>query len=518
MYHTYRTQRRTDDRPKPSSLDKRRAKSGATSASDASEPAVTKYDIHRTREIVSAVVGGMLDTGDNDSAPVAGDFDGDGRYSDPILQLVRRLPGYGLAHEVQLLTLHLMRKYSPTLDNTIGLCRRLEGDLVIHSEDEGLERALTDWARQVPVGYIASEVAMTGLDTYLDMLADGADEYGMGVGEMLLTPEGNDVARLVTPNMRTIQLADRDADGLWEMYQRQTDRVTADSVQPEERGTGRIDNRRTVQTLVFRPSAEDPWPYPLAWSAMQSTEAVMRMYHSVLNGWWRHGDPSLLNKIEFDADSSTDMTTLPGAAPDGGDLQVPTALFVLSDRLKDVMEARRKGQVRDANVYVDGGSLASETLGDVDATLLKYFRDHASVFDGHVVSAAPLPAFLFPHIEAGGDGLGSTRSQSMASIAATATDRRNARKLTLAKQVLDTHLTLQGDSRFVGQYSLDTQAVDIMDDKLRAEAEQVQADADASRVVTASQLFNPDGSRRFQGDAERYLEEHGLYPSDNPNA
>lgn len=452
---------------------------------------------------------------DGDGPQVAG-YQGYGR--DPIQGVVKSLSGHGYAHRLQMLTWHLMRQYSPTLDNVINMCRMLEGDTVIRSEDEGLERELTERYRSIPIGYIASEASQTGLSSYLNLMADAADEYGLGVGEMLVSAEGDRIARLVVPNTRTISIREVAGTGLYGLYQSQTERVTAESIQQDERRDQRIDTYGTVQTLVFRPSAEDVWPQPLAWSAVTSTEAVLRMYQSVLNGWWRFGDPSLLNKVEFDPDSNMEMITLPNAGPDGGDLKVPTALFVMSDRLNEVAKARRQGKVKDANVFVDGGDLSSETLGDVDASLLKYFKEHASVFDAHVVEAAPLPAFLFPHIEQSGDGLGSSRSQSIASIAATAAEHRNARKLQLAREIIDADLTLRGEAQFVGQYRLETEAVDIMDDKLQAEADKMRAEADAQVIENVVQAYEATGERRFSGDAERHLEEAGIYPSANPNA
>lgn len=434
---------------------------------------------------------------------------------DPIQQLVRRMPGRGLTHDVQLLTFHLMRRYSPTLNNVIRISRALEGDLVIRSEDEGLERELTDWMRQVNVGYLAGNAAHTGLDTYLNMMASAADEYGMTAGEIRLMDNGRGIERLVVPNARTLSTSDRDGDGLEELYQSQTVRRTGGTQGRRQR---RLDDKETVQTLSFRPTANGTWPQPLAWAAVQSTEAMMRMYESVLNGWWRFGDPSLLTKMEFDAEASPDMVTIPGAAPDGGDMEVPASLLMLKDSLQKVMEARRNGEVGDAFGFSDGGSVESETLGEVDSTLMDYFQEHASVFDSHVVAAVPLPAFLVPSVETSGDGLGSSRSQSMASIAATATKRRNNRKRPLARQVLNTELTLRGDSQFVGEFRVEYEAIDILDDKLRAEAAAKEAEAEATTIQNVVQKYTEDGERRFSGEAERHLEEEGVYPSDNPNA
>lgn len=432
--------------------------------------------------------------------------------ADPIQQLVRRMSGRGLTHDIQLLTYHLMRRYSPTLNNVIRICRSLEGDVIIRSEDEGLQRALTEWVNSVKVGYLAGSAAHTGLDSYLNVMASAADEYGLSAGEMYLGEEGRGVRRLVTPNPRTLSTSDRNNDGLDELYQSQA----------RQRGQGRrqkrIDDKETVQTLAFRPTANGPWPQPLAWAAIQSTEAVMRMYDSVLNGWWRFGDPSLITTMEYDSDASPDTVRIPGAAPDGSDIEVPAALLMLKDSLKQVMQARRRGEVGDAYGYSDGGDVKTETLGEVDSTLMQYFREHASVFDAHVVSAAPLPAFLFPHIEQSGDGLGSSRSQSIASIAASETMSRNARKRDLAKEILNTELTLRGDSQFVGEFIVDFEGVDILDDKIRAEAAKDEADATATRIQNAVQLYTEDGDRRFSGEAERQLEEEGVYPSDNPNA
>lgn len=503
MYHDFRTQRRTSSRPEAPTLN--------GSASADTSATLTGPERKRARMYVNGLTSNLVEDLAHTHDPTSAGYQSS---VDPIQQLVHRMPGRGLAHDVQMLTFHLMRRYSPTLNNVIRICRSLEGDLIIKSEDEGLERELTQWARQVDVGYLAGNASFTGLDTYLNVLASAADEYGLGVGEMDLMDNGRGVDRLVTPNSRTLSTQDRDGDGYEELYQSQSIRQG----RVQGRRQRRLDNEETVQSLTLRPTANGSWPQPLAWAAVQSTEAVMRMYESVLNGWWRFGDPSLMTTMQFDSDANPDMVTLPDAAPDGGDLDVPAALLMLKDSLKKVMEARRNGQVGDAFGFSDGGEVQSETLGQVDSTLMGYFREHASVFDSHVVSAAPLPSFLFPHIEQSGDGLGSSRSQSMASIAASETVTRNNRKRPIARQVLNTELALRGDSQFVGQFRVEFEGVDILDDKHRAEAALREAKAEATQIQNTVQKYTEDGERRFSGEAERELEEHGAYRSDNPNA
>ena len=491
-----------------------RGRSSNGSADPAEQPdavsMATPAPYAAAQQMQAARMLGQQLSSDEDNGYHTAQYDpGSGYGVDAIQRLVQRMPGYGLQHKVQMLTFHLMRKYSPTLHHAIWMCRWLEGDISVESEDEDLQEELSEWIETIDVGYFAESGAMTGLDTYLNLMASGADEYGLAVGEMIPNDEATAINRLVVPNVRTLTASDNDNDGLYELYQSQT--ISIDD--GTQRQLTRIDNSPFTQTITFRPSSEDVWPDPLAWAAVQSTEVVMRMYQSVLNGWHRHGDPTLLNKLEFDSDSDIKTVTLPGAAADGGDMEVPQALFVLADRLKEAANARRRGEVKDANVYVDGGSLTSETLGNVDSTLLKYFRDHASVFDGHIISAAPLPSFLFPHIDGGGDGLGSARSQSMASIAAAATERRNRKKRALARQTIDMHLVLSGRSDAVGRYSVATDSVDVMDDKLRAEAAKIQEAANKERIANLVQLYTEAGQRRFTGEVERQLEESGLYPS-----
>lgn len=508
MYSTFRRTRNSRDLPaRPQAHDQ------ATANASADTMAIPAPYAAAQQMQAAKALGQQLSSSEDDSNQIARLDPASGYGFDAIQRLVQQMPGHGLQHRVQLLTFHLMRKYSPTLHHAIWMCRWLEGDMAVESEDDALQDELTEWIETVDVGYFAEHGAMTGLDTYLNLMASATDEYGLAVGEMIPNDEATAIERLVVPNVRTVTASDRDGDGLYELYQSQTVNLRDGA----RRQLQRVDDSPMTQTLTFRPSSEDVWPEPMAWAAVQSTEVVMRMYQSVLNGWHRHGDPTLLNKIEFDTDSDMEMVRLPGAAADGGDMEVPQALFVLADRLNEAAKARRRGEVKDANIYVDGGSLTSETLGDVDSTLLKYFRDHASVFDGHIISAAPLPSFLFPHIDGGGDGIGSSRSQSMASIAAAATERRNRKKRAMAREVIDMHLILSGRSDAVGQYSIQTDSVDVMDDKLRAEAAKMQQQADEGRISNIVQLYNEAGERRFQGEAARMLEENGLYPSQREN-
>ena len=231
-----------------------------------------------------------------------------GQYRHPILQLTRDLHGYGVHHDTQMLLWHAMREYIPPLDAAISNRRALEGDLLIEADDEGLEEELRDWWELIPVGILGEQSTYQGGDVYLNMLSDNADEYGLGVGEKLLERGGTGIRRLVAPNMRTISSADRDQDGIFELYQNSTDQLEREDIDPGD--LSRLDNRPTVDVMAFRPSTENEWPYPLAWSLKQTGEAFLRIVESTINGWWRFGDPSMHFNLQFDAEAEPDLVTV----------------------------------------------------------------------------------------------------------------------------------------------------------------------------------------------------------------
>jgi hypothetical protein len=121
---------------------------------------------------------------------------------------------------------------------------------------------------------------------------------------------------------------------------------------------------------------------------------------------------------------------------------------------------------------------------------------------------------MYPSIQQVGDGLQSKRSTNMALAAAVAAGKRNRRKKAVARDVLDTLLTVRGDAQFVGSYELHFDRLAIMDEKVQADADLQQAKADQQAAKVAGLAFGPDGARRFSGEAEDYLERNNVYQSE----
>jgi len=427
------------------------------------------------------------------TAVQAGDLDGVPTRH-PILQITRHRYGHGHFKELQLIVYHVMRRYVPTLDSAIKNRRMLEGELKVGSDDEGLKGAIEDFIQSVSVGY-SSDAPQKGLDTYLDLLSDKADEYGLVAGETRI--DGSSIERLVVPNPRTLTLEDRDGDGLDELCQ--TQRSRAPDTQQR-----RIGNSDRVHTLTFSQPTEEGWPRPMAWSLVTQTEAVLRMYEAVANGWYRFGDPSMLFTEEYDED-----TNPPVESEDGN--QVPTSIQSLASQIADVMAKRKKGKTADAFHSVKGASVGAEVIGNVDASLMQHFGDHQSKYNGLIVAASQTPRWMYPNLEMSGDGMNASRAQNENSLAAEAAKKRDRRRLRIARDVIDRYLTLQGDARFTGRYELKWNRQSLANRKLEAEARKLEAEGDAQHVKNANVLFSSDGVRRFDGDAEAYLEDKDVY-------
>ena len=407
----------------------------------------------------------------------------------PVLQITEQMNGAGLAHDVQLLVLHAMRRYYPTLDAAIKLRRVLEGDVYPECDDEVLEDELRERWETIPVGYVDGPGSVTGGNAYLDALADGADEYGLAAGEIVLGEDGRP-ERLVVPCPRTLSMRPT-GDGVRRRYE-----LHHSTGARSERLQGAL-----VQTLAFRATTEGPWPEALAWTLVATTETVLRMYGSVGAAWWRFGDPSLLLGLEYDKDADPDTTSVAGVT-------VPSELLGFKNTVETVMQARRSGRVGDAYVATVGAKIQNQVLGDVDATLMRYFREQTSALDSLLVPLSDVPVWLFPSIQRTGDGLGGSLSQNQASIATTGAHKRNWKKRRLGKRALDAMLVADGDAALVSRYTMEATEVNILDEQLIAETRLTTANAVAAEIENAVQLFDDEtGAPRFQGEALGYLED-----------
>ena len=145
--------------------------------------------------------------------------------SQTIATLSRQLPGRGLGQDMQLFMYHLIREALPIVQSGLANRRYLEGKLIVESEDEGLRRALTEWASEVAFGEEVEGFTISkGLSNAINASADNADTYGLGVIEPILDDAGRQIERLHLPKTRTLYLKRDPAQGgllgPYRMYQR----------------------------------------------------------------------------------------------------------------------------------------------------------------------------------------------------------------------------------------------------------------------------------------------------------
>lgn len=427
-----------------------------------------------------------------------------GSTASPILQITRKRHEDGKRTEELLREYHAIRRYNPTLDAVVRNRRTLEGDIVIDAEDEGLQQALRDFAESVPVGALAGRSSLKGLNTYLRMSADSADEYGLGVGEIVIDASGRMIDRLYICDSRALSTRDINNDGIYQLF-----------VQ-KKAGKQRIDDMPTVQVLSFSYATDGPWPAPLAWSALQVCETILRMGESAANEYWRFGDKTLITYQEYDPEAAAEIDS---QARDSGDdegdnvtpIEVPLSLFLAKEMFADAFAARRVGDVADLFTFITGGTMRTEVLGGTDIGIMDKLREHWSLFDGVLVALSNTPVWMYPHLVQSGEGLGSERSRAQALIASTDAHRRNAIRERVAREVLDMHLVLNGEARQLGRYDLSFESASILDAKFAAETRKVEAEAEAQEIENVAQKYDEGGTRRFLLEAARELEEKGLY-------
>ncbi|MEM8599294.1 MAG: hypothetical protein AAGF99_05195 [Bacteroidota bacterium] len=484
------------DRVFPSSRSGDRLAERATARRSA-EVRTSAMRMHAARRL-----GFQLSTAPNENATIAGLQQ---QHRHPILALAEHRPGDGLAHQVQLAVYHALRVYLPTLDSAIHNRRQLEGTLVITSDDDSLAEMLTEWAEAVPVGYVDAGVdggPLCGLADYVDTLASAADEYGLAAGEALLTDDARDIARLLVPCPRTLGLRRFPAAQGRQRDMRQL-------VQTDSRGQVVLDGQ-TIQTLAFVPDAEQPWPRPLAWSLVQAGEVLMRMYQSVVQGWWRFGDPTLLNTLSYRLGKDDPTPPLTSVGEGDAAVDVTTAIVSLKATLDAAMQARRMGYAADAYAEAFNAEIKSEVLGSVDATMMRFFSEHASTFDAYVVARSDTPAWMYPSLDRAADGLGGDLSKNQTILAGVAARKRNKKRAAVARQVLNLLLTIRGEARHIGRYDLEFDVVSIVDDMAYAELQSEQAEAASTVIANAEALFDENGAPRYTGDAADYLQQHGV--------
>jgi len=417
----------------------------------------------------------------------------------PIETLVQRLSPNNISLQHELYLRHAIRSNLSDVTTALLYRRALEGDLVIESDDQVLEEELREWASSIPVGPILGEGAPMGLNLYLDIMADTADEYGLAVGEKAY--RGRRLERLLTPDMRTFDLERVQGSSASRLVQDQTGNKV-----PIEGGT--------IHSLVFKGSSTKRWPPAMIDGAVLPAEALLRMIISMNTIWLKAGDPPMLYSIQYEKDAPVPKTTF--TLPDGSTVTADKNLQQLYSAINQVKQARRRGIMAEIVLSVVGGEIkADPVFGDVTtAGLVKEAEPHFRIASGLIAQLSELPDWLFASGTNKVEGLGSNRANAQASIAFSAAERRRRKISPIARDILNAHLLAERSTRSVDNFRLSWSVPSIINEEIVERTRREASAADVGFIRASYELYNPEGGE-LTDEQREYLTRRGVLVDEN---
>lgn len=413
----------------------------------------------------------------------------------PIDVLVRRLSKGNISLETELHLRHTLRENLSDLQTALLMRRALEGDLIINSKDEGLQEELRAFAKWIPIGYVTNKDLTTGLDLYLDIMADTADEYGPAVGE--IGYEGRRPSRLLTPDMRTFRLKNNPGQEFGSKLIQIQDGREVPIQGP------------AIQILAFKGSSSTRWPPSLMCGAELPGEALLRMITSLNSLWLKAGDPPIMYSIEYDKEAPVATST--ETDPDGNTVIVDPNLQALASAVQEVKDARRRGMMAEIVISIVGGTVKAEPVfGDVTtASLSKDPEPHFRIASGLLAQLTEVPSWVFASGNNKAEGMGSNRSNNEAALAIGAAERRRRRIMPLARQIINAFILGERSTRSINNFTFEWTAPNIINEKLVEETRASRATADSTFVRTSFELYNPEGIG-INDEQRAYLERNGV--------
>lgn len=428
-----------------------------------------------------------------------------GGSGDPIMRLIRRLPGHGAEHASKLFLFEALRETLPVLNAAIMKRRFVEGVVNIESTDPGLRTALRDFAERLPVQNYADASALTGLDTFLDLASENADTFGLAPVELVVGLAGIERAVAPTPRsfyFKTVEQTSREADAAG--VERSRTRRFHELRQSTSDGDTAVGGP-FVRLLTFSPDPVGPWGRPLAWGMPFVAEILVRMLVSLNNLWWKSGDPSTFWQINYERGPE-------GQLPDTADIQEDAD--DLERLVGEIYKGRASGKVGDVFFGIAGGKVESKAIGEnlLINSLAPYLRDHYTAVAGQVVATSDLPAWMFPAGVLPGGGLNSDLASVEANAAALAAYGRNVRRGNVARFILDAFLLLDRRAGALSRYTVGFDVPSMVDPGAAETARKTGQEANGAAIDNAM-LLQDSGVFTGSQDVADYLAGAGVLPA-----
>ena len=167
-----------------------------------------------------------------------------------------------------------IREAVPIVDAAILKLIRLCGGVRVHCRDARAQRGMDAFLRTVATGR-----GQRGLQSFLDMYLDSMLTCGRGIGEMVLDPQGRDIAAVLCGNPDTLEIQEGDNPLRFRLCLRGAD----GTCQP-------LPRQELLLFTPFQPEADAPYGVSLLRSMPFLTKILLQIYQAVGMNWERMGN------------------------------------------------------------------------------------------------------------------------------------------------------------------------------------------------------------------------------------
>lgn len=168
-----------------------------------------------------------------------------------------------------------IREAVPIVDAAVLKLVRLCGGVRVKCADRRAQGELDRFLRTVDTGR-----GQRGIQSFLDRYLDDMLTYGWGVGEIVLTGDGQDVAALLCAHPKAVELLEGDTPLDFKLC------THGENGQPEE-----LPWQDLLLYTPFQPEAERPYGSSLLRSMPFLTDILLKIYQSIGQTWERAGTP-----------------------------------------------------------------------------------------------------------------------------------------------------------------------------------------------------------------------------------
>jgi len=167
-----------------------------------------------------------------------------------------------------------IREAVPLVDACIYKLIRLCGGVSVVCSEEKAQTELRQFLETVPLGR-----GQRGINTFLDQYLDSMLVFGQGIGEMVLTRDGRDIAALVCGRIDDVQIREGESSLDFALC------TTDERGQPSP-----LPCQELLLFTPFHPEAYSPYGVSLLRSMPFLAELLSKIYHAIGVNWERMGN------------------------------------------------------------------------------------------------------------------------------------------------------------------------------------------------------------------------------------